>query len=330
MMVRTRLIGWRAACLATLMALMAARVAETQQPQSQPTGVDPLLVQVLLDRAGFSVGEIDGRSGGKTKKALAAFQQAKGLADSGGVLDPATLQALGGERAPTTTYQITAEDVAGPFAKAIPTDLMKQGELDALSYTSVVELLGERFHTSQTLLQHLNRGAAFTAGATITVPDVAATVYPTVSEWRKAKTVETAAKTESVTVSRGNSDVVVRGSTGEVLMYAPVSSGSEHDPLPIGEWKVLAVFMLPQFNYNPDLFWDAKPTHDHTPIKPGPNNPVGVVWIDIDREHYGLHGTPNPSKIGVTQSHGCVRLTNWDSLRLAALVQPGTRVVFQP
>jgi hypothetical protein len=191
-------------------------------------------------------------------------------------------------------------------------------------------MLGERFHASPALLQRLNKGAAFTEGATIAVPDVAATSYPTVSEWRKAKTVETAAQTESVTVSRERSDLVVRDKTGGVLMYAPVSSGSEHDPLPIGEWKVLAVFTLPLFNYNPDLFWDAKASHDHTPIKPGPNNPVGVIWIDIDREHYGLHGTPTPSKIGVTQSHGCVRLTNWDALRLASLVQPGTRVVFEP
>ncbi len=112
-------------------------------------------------------------------------------------------------------------------------------------------------------------------------------------------------------------------------MFAPVTSGSEHDPLPIGQWKVLSVNWMPPFSYNPDLFWDADPSHTKARIKPGPNNPVGAVWIDIDKEHYGIHGTPEPSKVGHTQSHGCVRLTNWDAARLAALVAPGTPVIFK-
>ena len=89
------------------------------------------------------------------------------------------------------------------------------------------------------------------------------------------------------------------------------------------------VSLNPPFRYNPDLFWDADPTHSKAVIPPGPNNPVGLVWIDISKEHYGLHGTPEPSTIGRTESHGCVRLTNWDALRLASLVKPGTPVVFR-
>jgi len=115
---------------------------------------------------------------------------------------------------------------------------------------------------------------------------------------------------------------------GKVLFYAPVTTGSEHDPLPIGEWKVTSIQFNPKFHYNPDLFWDADPSHTKATIQPGPNNPVGLVWINLSKEHYGLHGTPEPATIGRTQSHGCVRLTNWDALKLAGLVQPGTRVIF--
>jgi lipoprotein-anchoring transpeptidase ErfK/SrfK len=112
-------------------------------------------------------------------------------------------------------------------------------------------------------------------------------------------------------------------------MHAPITSGSEHDPLPIGEWKVVGISWNPTFNYNPDLFWDANPTHSKAKIAPGPNNPVGVVWVDINKEHFGLHGTPEPSTVGRTESHGCVRLTNWDATKLARLVAPGTKVTIQ-
>ncbi len=162
------------------------------------------------------------------------------------------------------------------------------------------------------------------------VPDVEPAVYPTVIGAAHREDGGDRGADRCGAGVQGNNDVVVQDASGQVLFYAPVSSGSEHDPLPLGEWKVLDVYLMPRFNYNPELFWDADPKHAKTKIAPGPNNPVGVVWIDIDREHYGLHGTPEPSRIGVTQSHGCVRLTNWDAIRLAALVQPGTRVVFRP
>ena len=116
---------------------------------------------------------------------------------------------------------------------------------------------------------------------------------------------------------------------GEVVFHAPVTVGSENDPLPVGEWKVTGVSRNPVFNYNPKLFWDADPAHAKAKIPAGPNNPVGVVWIDLSKEHYGIHGTPEPSRIGYTESHGCIRLTNWDAMRLAELVGPGTKVVLR-
>jgi lipoprotein-anchoring transpeptidase ErfK/SrfK len=133
-----------------------------------------------------------------------------------------------------------------------------------------------------------------------------------------------------VTVKASTSDLVVRDASGQIVMYAPVTTGSQHDPLPIGEWKVNGIQFNPQFRYNPDLFWDADPAHSKATLAPGPNNPVGLVWIDLSKPHYGIHGTPEPAAIGKSESHGCVRLTNWDALRLAGLVKPGTRVIFQP
>ena len=132
----------------------------------------------------------------------------------------------------------------------------------------------------------------------------------------------------TVTVRKSTSDLIVTDDAGHTILYAPVTTGSVHDPLPIGDWKVTGVQKNPTFHYNPDLFWDAGAKQAKATIPAGPNNPVGVVWVDISRPHYGLHGTPEPSTIGKTTSHGCVRLTNWDARKLAALVRPGTKVVF--
>ena len=123
--------------------------------------------------------------------------------------------------------------------------------------------------------------------------------------------------------------LMVENAGGETIFHAPVTVGSENDPLPVGEWKVNGVSLNPTFNYNPELFWDADPSHAKAKIPPGPNNPVGVVWIDLSKEHYGIHGTPEPSRVGYTESHGCIRLSNWDALRLASLVAPGTKVILR-
>jgi lipoprotein-anchoring transpeptidase ErfK/SrfK len=276
-----------------------------------------LTIQVRLDRAGFSPGEIDGRAGANTRKALQAFQQAKGLTPTGNP-DAATVQTLRDQGPPLTNYAITDADLAGPFAPAIPEDLMQQATLPTLAYTSVGEMLGERFHASPRLLSELNPATTFTrAGEAIAVPNVA----PIGASSRATADIV-------VTVSKNSSALTVHAGGGELLFHAPVTTGTELDPLPLGDWKVSAVLRDPKFHYNPDLFWDADPTHAKATIPPGPNNPVGVVWIDLSREHYGLHGTPEPRLIGRTQSHGCVRMTNWDALRVASMVKKGTRVRF--
>jgi lipoprotein-anchoring transpeptidase ErfK/SrfK len=284
--------------------------------------LETLRLQVMLDRAGFSPGAIDGRAGPSTRRAHEAWQKHAGTAPQ-----PAL--------EPLTRYRITAEDLAGPFVANIPADLVEQARLPHLGYRSVVEALAERFHTTPALLQRLNPDARFEEGVDISVPNVEPLVMPEAEERESARgttgatgTSGTARPDVVVTVSKSASALTVTDPTGRIVMYAPVTTGSQNDPLPIGEWTVKGVSLRPPFHYNPKLFWDADPSHSKAKIPPGPNNPVGLVWVDLSKEHYGIHGTPEPSQIGRSESHGCVRLTNWDALRLAGLVKTGTRVVF--
>jgi lipoprotein-anchoring transpeptidase ErfK/SrfK len=318
------------------------------EPQKPAPQDQTLALQVALDRAGFSAGEIDGKRGGNTERALRAFQEANGLTPTG-QLDSATIERLSPVfENPLSSYAISAEDVAGPFVPEIPADMMKKADLPALGYTSIRELLAERFHVSPAVLQRLNADAQFKQGEVIDVPnvepffvtppkvagrgttDATRAANPDADTGRGAVSHASAAPGDLViTVTDKTKTLVVEDSTGKMIFHAPVTVGSTKDPLPVGEWKVNGVQRNPPFNYNPDLFWDADPKHSKAKLAPGPNNPVGNVWIDLSKEHYGIHGTPEPSRIGHTESHGCIRLTNWDAARLASLVAPGTKVVLR-
>jgi len=345
--------------LMALIAFLAGSnlLAQTTRRPPAPTAAvdqsqgaaDTVAVQVMLDRAGFSPGAIDGRAGANLKRALAAFQRANGLAESG-VADEQTRQRLGGTTGttPLTSYTIREADVAGPFTTNIPADLVAQSKLETLGYRNALEAIAERFHTTPQFLQRLNGEAAFAkAGEQIRVPNVdpfelpqpAASAErgrgrgpeqrgaPAAGRGRRGNTETTPEFT--IAVTKSTSAVTVEDSTGRVIFHAPVTTGSEHDPLPVGNWKVTTVQVMPKFHYNPDLFWDANPGQSKATIQSGPNNPVGIAWIDLTKEHYGLHGTPEPAQIGHVESHGCVRLTNWDVARLLKWAQPGTPVVFR-
>jgi lipoprotein-anchoring transpeptidase ErfK/SrfK len=187
--------------------------------------------------------------------------------------------------------------------------------LKALGFGSVEEALGERFHASPELLKTLNPGVDLgKAGSVIQVPNISVTPL---------------AKASKLVIDKSDSTLRLFDADGKVYAQFPVSSGSRHDPLPIGKWKILGISRDPTFHYNPKLFWDAKAGDSKAVLPPGPNNPVGVVWIDISKPHYGLHGTPEPGHVGKTESHGCVRMTNWDALQVADAVDASVPVVMQ-
>jgi lipoprotein-anchoring transpeptidase ErfK/SrfK len=278
------------------------------------TGSGVVRAQILLGRAHFSCGEIDGDFGSNLSKTLAAYQQDRQLPVTG-IVDAATWEALNADTAPALMdYRITAEDEQGPFVP-VPEDLMEQAKLPALGYASPLEALAERFHASPGLLKALNPRADFSkAEQTVTVPNVL-TLPP--------------AKAANLVVSKSESSVQAYDAGGKLVAFFSATIGSEHDPLPVGEWKIRGVERNPKFHYDANLFWDAKSPDEKAVIQPGPNNPVGSVWIDLSKDHYGIHGTPEPSSIGHATSHGCIRLTNWDALELAAMVKPGTPAVLK-
>jgi lipoprotein-anchoring transpeptidase ErfK/SrfK len=294
---------------------------------------DTLALQVALDRAGFSPGVIDGAMGQHTQKALRGFQEANGL-EITGKLDAETRAALGEPTEATMTAMVAETEAAGPFL-TIPESMADRAKLEGLYYSSIEEALAEKYHTTPAKLRALNPGANFTAGSQIIVPAVRSTDASAAStdKWDAMLDQLSVAKSQpgaaKIVVDKSDRTVRAYDAGGKLIAQFPASIGSDHDPLPLGEWTINGVGRLPPFHYNPDLFWDAAADDVKTTLPPGPNGPVGVVWIDLSKDHYGIHGTSEPEMIGRTQSHGCIRLTNWDAAKLAQMVRSGTPAILQ-
>ena len=295
---------------------------EAAKPASNKTAPkaaapQPILIkaQVLLARQHFSPGEIDGKPGANFSKALSAFATDRGLQPTGD-LTPEIWNALAANAAdpPLTDYTIADADVQGPFAKKVPARFEAMKSLPALSYVTPRELLAEKFHMSEALLSALNPGQKFdSAGQRITVVNLASQKLGKVARIEVDKT-----------------DQTLKGFSpdGKLVAFDPVTAGSTEKPAPSGQLKIVSVQKNPTYRYNPEYHFKGVHTRRPFTIKPGPNNPVGAVWIGLNGQGYGLHGTPEPGKISKSESHGCIRLTNWDALELADAIAKGVPVDF--
>jgi len=270
--------------------------------------------QILLDRARFSPGQIDGHYGGDLGVAIKGYQEDHHLNPTG-VIDTQTWRILNADKRPLLkTYTITAADLKGPFMP-ISKDVQEQARMKWMGYESAVEELAEKFHVSPQFLAELNPGRDLEkAGEVIVAPAV---------DRRPAR------RALRVVVSKSKRTVTAYGVGDKMLAQYPATLGGEHDPLPIGHWTITIVQHDPWFNYDPAHFWNASPDEATAKLPPGPRNPVGVVWMGLSKAHYGIHGTPDPGRIRHGESYGCIRLTNWDAADLSHMVIRGTPAILE-
>ena len=322
--------------------------------------------QVVLDRVGFGPGVIDGKMGMSTENALRGFQEANEL-EVTGKLDDATKTALSDwDSIPATRVVTIPASWSDAEYVDIPEEPAAKAKLETMGYKSLDERLAERFHTTVAVLKELNpdnqpagmaagkgpnpqpeptsdiarpdgeRPSYFQAGQQIRVPNIGADriAKGSIDDRNWQRTLASLGvgsdqpEVDRIVVSKAGN--TLKAYQGEKLVALfTVSSGSSEFPLPIGEWDILGEAYNPPYSYDPAVLSGGKKEGETYKLPPGPNSPVGVIWIDLSKEHYGIHGTPDPETIGRAQSSGCVRLTNWDAARLAGMVSQSTQVIFE-
>ena len=346
---------------------LASNDAQPAQTEDKPRPL--MQAQVVLDRLGFTPGVVDGKMGLSTVNALKGFQEAKGMTVSGELDEPTTQALAQWNKIPATRMVTIPAEFANDQFAPIPEDRKEQTKLERLGYISLAEKIAERFHTTEAVLAELNPQAtggattgdavgnmaspieasgneagaaaapaiAYRAGMQIRVPNVGADVFDpaAVKDEKWASTLQmlgvgtkqpTAA---SIEVDKSDQVLRVLDGQGKLIAQFTATMGSSAFPLPIGTWKIQGNAYNPTWQYNPALLANADKSDPILQIPGGPNNPVGIVWIDLSKEHYGIHGTDSPDRIGRAESNGCIRLTNWDAARLAQMVKPGIQAVFK-
>jgi len=292
----------------------AAIESATYDGGDLPAGQSALTakVQILLDRSGVSPGVVDGWRGGMSESAIKAFQRRTGQPMTGR-MDYVTwdhLQAYSAE-AVTGTYTITEADAQG-LVDRIPSDYAEKAAMSSQGYTSIIEKLGERFHMDEKFLAKMNPGVAFVPGSTISITKPAKPIKATVTR---------------IIVDKETRRVAAYDAKGRMVADYPATVGSSDTPSPHGNHIVQAVALNPTYTYNPQRNFKQGKNDRILIVPPGPNGPVGNVWIDLSEPTYGIHGTATPSRLFVNQSHGCVRLTNWDAWELAHMVKANVTTV---
>jgi lipoprotein-anchoring transpeptidase ErfK/SrfK len=276
--------------------------------------------QILLDRANMSPGEIDGQYSARLEQGISAFAEAYGLPADTGWSRPLWLSLTSNVTGPVLVdYALTRDDLRGPFVQ-LPAKIEDMQSFKTLGFANVREALAEKFHISEQLLAALNPGASFSeVGEKIMVPNV---LVPGVSGERKA----TAAR---IDIDKDRQTVKVYSAKNDLIAFFPASVGSDNKPSPSGTLKVTLIESDPSYHYNPKYQFKEVEKQRPFDLNPGPNNPLGTTWIALSKPSYGIHGTPEPSRVGLAASHGCVRLTNWDAQRLANMLTKGVPVNFR-
>jgi len=275
--------------------------------------------QIALDRLGMSSGSIDGVPGSQTRAALRAFQAREGLPQTGS-LDPNTRAKLALTAPAQVSYRIEAADLSRLLPLAAT--WLGKSEQPRLDYESLLELVAEKSHAHPSLIRRLNAAVDWNA-----VPPGTEIIVPSVERERPAS------KAAFIQIRLSDGTLEAFDASNRLLAHFPCSIARHAEKRPVGELRVATVAPNPNYTFDPDVFPESPEARElarKLVLPPGPNNPVGAVWIGLDRPGYGIHGTPNPEEVGRTESHGCFRLANWNAEYLLQLVTVGTAVKVEP